>query len=231
MCFFIVILDILKCLFIVNTSTVVERFFSLFIVTIMKKTILSSVLLLSSFAAPQAFAGTSSETFNAEASVDRVCKIDISNPSVVFNVDAMATTETKSSFTAINVYCSIYSKQADAAAFPIAIRYSEGLNSAAGSTCDAPLRRMKSNDGSYVSYRLSNVVHPTLGLGCGSNTVEIDSATPTEGYVELANQREDYTNIMPNYKMYTRRVIATVPAGQDLNINTYTDTITISVDF
>lgn len=191
----------------------------------MKKTILCSVVLLSAFASNQAFAGTASETFTANADVQRECKLLITNPNVTLYVDALSATDT-SNMTLVGVFCTMASKAVDST--PIRIRYTQGINANTGSTCDAPLRRMKSDDESYLNYRLVSQNSPLFSLGCGNN---VD--TLSEGHIGTGVQFQDFAPGMSTQhsRVYTGMVQAVVPAGQNLNINTYTDTITVDVEF
>lgn len=98
----------------------------------------------------------------------------------------------------------------------VKISMDQGANPDAGSTCDAPLRRMKSEHGDYIPYTLRAKTvssNPWSDIGCGaSNHVEM----PT------------FTSSLDPAPVW--RHFGWAP-GQDLKIGTYVDTVGVTVTF
>lgn len=202
----------------------------------MNKLFLAFVV-LTAFPCAQAIAGT--ETFQLHSSVDRECIISTTTANNgQFLLDPFLDSEQSNvsiNHTAVNVKCTLYSTAAEGASHLVTVRYSEGLHADAGSTCDAPLRRMKSTtSNTYISYRLtpSSVALKDKEFGCGTKyTSSLTSAL--NGFVDQVAQQLDFDQYAnpKDFVFYFRSVAARVAPEQNMLIGTYTDTITVTVEF
>jgi spore coat protein U-like protein len=88
----------------------------------------------------------------------------------------------------------------------------QGANANTGSTCNAPVRRMKGDLGGFIAYTIEQPSNGNPTWGCGSANTPSFTAT---------------TGLTPNY------VPATIFAnpGQDAPADDYSDTLTATVTF
>ena len=92
----------------------------------------------------------------------------------------------------------------------VALSMDQGSNANTGSTCDTPLRRMKSPAGNYVNYSLYKP-NSQPNLGCGTNnTYSFTSASAATAYYQVPT-------------------IAT--SGQDVPAGAYSDTVLATLSF
>ena len=92
------------------------------------------------------------------------------------------------------------------------VTFDQGTNAGTGSTCVAPLRRMKSASGNFMNYNL--YTNASLGTVWGCDATQGVSATGQGILVKAATN----PTVM-------------VPAGQDLPAGSYSDTITMTVSY
>lgn len=129
----------------------------------LRASLLASLLVVSFGAVLPASAAEQSSNFQSTSSVVPSCAItqvrDVTWSSYD-PVGAGATQKTRSQFGGLTVRCTL----------KVMAKYgaSQGLNAAAGSTCAAPLRNMKSANGDLLPYRLNHAAQDNVAnvLGC-----------------------------------------------------------------
>lgn len=175
--------------------------------------LLSSLLLLPAGAQ----AADLSSTFESSASVIPSCSITKIRDPIVIKYDpvkANATANAASGFGSHGAFQVKCNRQPG-----IKFAVGEGLNASAGSSCDAPLRQMKNQNGALLGYRLqrSNVDTSngqSTALGCGANNM-VDIQYP-EGNPSL---------------IYSVGIFVVIHGGQAAEVGAYADTVTASVIF
>lgn len=159
-----------------------------------------------------ALAGPSPQTttFDVTAYVSDSCVIDSANLLRFGRYDPVGvqSTNTLSATSAINVRCT--------RGTTAAVSFSEGLHKASGSSCAAPLRQMKASNDSRTNLGLPYTIHQDQARsqvwGCADSTSQSFTST---------------TALTPT----TLTVYGRIPAGQDLPVGEYSDTITVDVVF
>lgn len=161
-----------------------------------------------------AHAAETTASFQSSASVIPSCSITQTHQIGTLKYDPVGVNATNNSTTThivpqtfgrLQVVCN---RQAG-----IKVSFGEGLNPSPGSSCDAPLRNMKSASGALLSYRVNrqNAFLEAGWVGCGlNNTVDLDFSELNTRVIPLAIQ---------------------VPAGQAAEVGDYSDTVTATVIF
>lgn len=190
------------------------------------KTKLSIVALsfVAAFAlSPSAQAATTVDSFGVSASVPVSCKI-LEAPDInVGEYDTNAVAEKEVTFI-MRMQCTL--AQGSNPMPTVAVSISQGMNAAPGSTCDNPLRRMKSADGQYLNYRIDGY-SSGRGFGCGVGYQNPQDAPAGISFSRVyAFNSPSFSNGVLAFMNAVR-----VPAGQDVGKGVYTDTLTVTLDF
>lgn len=159
-------------------------------------------------AAPaQAQSIQSSTSTTLTAVVETVCKVE-STSSIQFgsydpvNINRALPARAQGS---ISVQCSNGSTN-------VKVALSQGQNSLAGSSCSAPLRRMRSSQNNYLTYQIFQETSENIRWGCADET----------------------SKTLPTFSSLSRITVPTfgfVEAGQDIPQGMYSDTVEVSVTF
>lgn len=172
----------------------------------MKKIFGAALLLITSPVFAQDSGLTSSSTtFNAF--VETVCEIS-STSSIDFGsydpIGVNATLASRSSGN-IGVRCSN-------GATGVTVSLSEGNNPASNSSCAAPIRRLRSSSGQYITYQIFQNKSENIVWGCAPTT---------------SKELEPFTTLneinVPTYGV--------IPQSQDVALGTYLDIVEVSVTF
>lgn len=156
------------------------------------------------------YAQTASGDFKASANVPASCKIvEDGGWNLSENLDSLSLANNSISFGG-NMHTLLCTK---GSAATVVIKFDQGQNPQAESTCDAPLRQMKSSSGDLMSYELL----------VGKSPSYFESKILCRG-VELPADPSG------NYFYYQWTTSANVPA-QSVKMGTYTDTVNITVEF
>ena len=165
-------------------------------------------VVLAAIAAPsQAQSIQSSSSTTLTAVVETVCKVE-STSSIQFgsydpvNINRALPARAQGS---ISVQCSNGSTN-------VKVALSQGQNPIAGSNCAAPLRRMRSTQNNFLTYRIYQDNNESILWGC------VDETSKT----------------LPTFSSLSRITVPTfgfVDAGQDIPQGVYSDTVEVSVTF
>lgn len=173
----------------------------------MTKTRLFIALCGAAFAG-SAFAGPSPQTANFQVTASVASSCTVSATDIAFGAydpaDANATTPATANGT-VNVRCTRGTSTAVAT-------LGQGLSPAAGSTCASPLRQM-SDGGETLRYDIYQDAARSTPWGCDASNSQ---AIPTFASSLTPVQLTTYGSI---------------PAGQDVSIGNYADTVQVSIDF
>lgn len=147
-------------------------------------------------------------TFNVTASVPASCKVSATdiNFGAYDPVNANSTTALPSTG-GVTVSC--------VKGTVATVSLDQGKNAGSGSTCTAPARQMKDAAGDLLGYTISQDSSSTTTWGCTAGTAQSftsTSLTPAAGN--------------GSYTTY-----GSIPAGQDVNVGSYSDVVTVSVAF
>lgn len=158
------------------------------------------------FLAVPVTAGTTNGTFPVTAAVQASCVINSANDASFGNYDSVTNKTAPVDISPLTASVSCVS----GTAFSVAL--DQGKNADAGSTCDAPLRRLKSAAGSYLSYNSYLLSDHANAWGCGS-----------------ANQRTGSSTSVNSPKNFG--LLGRLAAGQDVPAGSYADQLTLTVTF
>lgn len=183
--------------------------------------------LLGAFSMSYAHAAEATSSLNVGADVPFSCKM-VTPPNLV---DVGIYSPTHDEQAAVRYMFEFQCTYSTGEVGPIAtVRLSEGLHAAPGSSCEAPRRRMRSENGEYLEY---HVRLATREFGCGAGTLDVPFSLP-EGmaFTPMMRFGNDYYTDNPanlGQRQVGGRVI--IPPHQDVGIGTYTDTMLLTVDF
>lgn len=166
-------------------------------------TLISLALLGFSFAA---HAGTSTGTFQVTASVAKSCNIG-STSDVAFGAYAPAGSHLATPLDASGSVSIVCTKGTT-----YEVTLDQGLNPAGGSTCASPQRRMAAGS-ERLAYQLYRDSARTQIWGCDASNLLSGTATTGPSSPE-------------NHTVYGR-----IPPGQDVADGSFSDTITVTVNF
>jgi spore coat protein U-like protein len=158
---------------------------------------------------PSLFASAATVTASSPvtASVVANCMIQMSNYIQFGSYDAVNNKTTEKAGNNLIAY-TLYCTKGTVGTMSI----SQGVNADAASTCDAPLRRIKSAAGNMMSYDLYTSSDKSQKWGCGTSNVQ------------------SFTSIWGQYGS-TVSVYGFMPAGQDAPAGSYTDSVTVTINW
>lgn len=171
-----------------------------------RSAVLSVACALAGLALPAAASSPVTQSLPVSASVVASCVISSVTGLAFGNYDPANVNAT----TALNATGSIVVKCTKGDA--VTVTLDQGQNAATGSTCAAPSRRMKDSATDYLPYNVYQNNGYSTVWGCAT--------TDQQGFTSA-------TALTPT----TLTVYGSIPAGQDVPINSYADTITVSVSF
>jgi spore coat protein U-like protein len=151
-------------------------------------------------------AGTVTGGFPVTAAVQASCVINSANDASFGNYDSVVNKTTPLDISPLTTSISCVS----GTAFSVAL--DQGKNADAGSTCDAPVRRLKSSTGAFLSYNSYLLSDHANAWGCGA-----------------ANQRTGTSTSVNSAKNFG--LLGRLAAGQDVPSGTYSDQLTLTVTF
>lgn len=176
----------------------------------MKSLLTTSLLTVLPFVSIPSYAQTATGTFQTSTNVQSSCKL-LKNPEI--NIGTYSGLEISEE--ARDTYTPSIEIQCTAGTNGVVVTIDEGQNAGPGSTCDNPIRRMKSAEGNFFSYRLDGFEKISLvrrEWGCSSSnnfTLPLFEPSDTSNHLDT---------------------ILHIPA-QNVKAGTYTDTLNITVEF
>jgi len=162
------------------------------------------VSLLALAASPRAMAATAQTTFTVTATVSANCTISATGISFTYDPIATNATTAATASGSVTIACT-------KGAGPTV-----GLSAGANAGKVAGVTRAMANGANFLGYEL---FQPNAPIGNGGVWTDIGGANPFNPGVSPGKAPRAFT------------VNATIPAGQDVAVGSYTDTITATVNF
>lgn len=176
----------------------------------MNKCVTLVALIAASLSPSLALAATASSSMTVSTTVIQSCKI-VSVTNLTFGQYLPATTNASQpldSTNSVQVSCV-------AGSTGVSIALDQGQHATSSSTCTAPQRRMSSSKGDFLSYSIYSDASRTLPYGCASGV----------------NTKDFAANAFTSTDAVTVTQYGRIPAGQDPNKESYTDTVGVTVTF
>lgn len=175
------------------------------------------------------------EKLTASASVPSSCRVVMSD--LVFG-DYIPWNTTEF-FTSSDDDFTIYCNRGNGSNSIVQVRFSEGLYPKQNSSCNKPLRQMKSPEGHYLTYYLTprNAISRQMrsSYGCGNIKALFDETTGTRYYpldYEVGFYFEySIPNAFEPVVFHGTNPTVTIPPLQDVPKGNYSDVVTIILTF